>query len=236
MLKRIIGVAAHPDDLEWYAGATLAKLASTAEIIFVICTNGDKGTFDSTTDPHQLAAQRRAEQMAAAQVLGVRQVIFLDHPDGELAPTLELRARLAQLYRQHRPELLLAFDPWKRYELHPDHLAAGRLALDARLAAKLPLFNPELRTQKIDAWAIPEIWLFNADAPNFFIDVSETMDIQMRALEQHRSQTTVWDAPARTFLLNAARENGKAISVPYAETFRKIVIEGAMVVAEGTET
>jgi LmbE family N-acetylglucosaminyl deacetylase len=237
MSKRVMGVAAHPDDLEWYAGATIAKLANEgAEIIYVICTDGDKGSYDPDADPRQLAAQRRREQEAAASSLGIAQVIFLGYRDGELELHAELRRDLATLYRKHQPELLLTFDPWKRYELHPDHLAAGHAALAARLAAKMPLFYPDLRAQGLQAWAIPELWLFNADTPNHFVDVSETLDAQLRALAHHRSQTTVWDDAARSFIQNTARDYGKSIGVKYAQVFRRIVIEGALVLAQGVHS
>lgn len=228
MGQRILGVAAHPDDLEWYAGATIAKLAREgAEVTFVVCTNGDKGTYDPNADPHALAAERQREQRAAADSLGVGDVIFLEYADGELEPTPSLRQRLATLYRQYRPELLLAFDPWKPYELHPDHLAAGRAALDARLAAKMPLYFPGT-----EAWGIREVWLFNAAEPNHFVDVGETLELQYRALALHRSQTTVWDAAARQFVETNARANGAKVGVKYAEVFHRIVIEGALVLAQ----
>ncbi|MBI5029211.1 MAG: PIG-L family deacetylase [Chloroflexi bacterium] len=234
-MTRVLGVGAHPDDLEWYAGGTIGKFAREgAEIIFLICTDGDKGSYDPQTDSAQLAAQRRIEQGNAAKEFGVSEIIFLGYADGELQPTLGLRKQLALIYRKYQPDLLLAFDPWKRYELHPDHLAAGRAAVDARIAAKMPLFYPDAREQGLAAWAIGELWLFNADAPNHFIDVSATMEMQRHALEQHRSQTTVWDQAARAFIENQARENGRAIGMDYAEAFRRIVIEGALVVAQGT--
>ena len=232
MGKRVLGVGAHADDLEWYAGATIAKLARAgAEITLVICTDGAKGSYDPNADARELAAQRKAEQRDAASALGIKEVIFLGYPDGELEPNVGLRQRLATIYREHQPELLLAFDPWKRYELHPDHLAAGRAALDARLAAKMPLYYPEVRER---AWAIRELWLFNADEPNYFVEVGATLEIQQRALALHRSQTSVWDAAARAFIENVARENGKRLGVEYAEAFRRIVIEGALIVAAGT--
>ena len=236
MAKRVLGVGAHPDDLEWYAGATLAKLAREgAEITWVICTDGGKGSYDPNADARQLAAQRAAEQRAAANALGAQETIFLGYADGELEVNAELKKRLTELYRTYRPELLLTFDPWKRYELHPDHLAAGRAALEARLAAKMPLYYPDLRDRRIDAWAIRELWLFNADEPNHWVDVSETLEAQQRALALHRSQTTVWDDAARAFIEKTARKNGQRIGAQFAEAFRRIVIEGALVTAEGTK-
>ena len=191
MAKRVMGVGAHPDDLEWYAGATIGKLARAgAEITFVVCTDGEKGSFDPDADARQIAIQRQAEQRDAANALGVREVIFLARPDGELVASEELRRQLTALYRKYQPELLLAFDPWTRYELHPDHIAAGRAALAA----------------------------------------------QHRALALHRSQTAVWDDAARAFIDKNARENGRHVGVEYAEAFRRIVIEGALIVAEGTRS
>ncbi len=228
MGQRIIGVAAHPDDLEWYAGATTAKLARQgAEITFVVCTNGDKGTYDPNVNPHALAAERQREQRAAADSLGVREVIFLEYEDGELEPTASLRKRLAMLYRKYRPELLLAFDPWKPYEMHPDHLAAGRAALDARLAARMPLYYPGTA-----AWTIREVWLFNPALPNHYVDVSDALEAQYRALALHRSQKSVWDEQARQFVERNARANGDKIGAKYAEVFHRIVIEGALVLAQ----
>ncbi len=230
-----MAVGAHPDDLEWYAGGTAAKLTRAgAQVVLVVCTDGAKGTYDPQTDGRELAARREAEQRRAASLLGLKDVIFLGYPDGELEPTAELRRRLAELYRQYRPDLLLAFDPWKDYELHPDHIAAGRAALDARIAARMPLYYPELRERGLAAWSIGEIWLFNAGAPNHWVDVTDALAWQQRALALHVSQPSVWDDAANQFIEQGAREHGERIGVKYAEAFRRIVIQGAMTLADGT--
>jgi LmbE family N-acetylglucosaminyl deacetylase len=232
MPQRVMGVAAHPDDLEWFAGGTVAGLArGGAEVTLVLCTDGSSGSADPRTDRAELAVRRRTEQQGAASILGIREVVFLDHLDGELEATLELRRQLAGLYRRHRPELLLAFDPWKRYELHPDHLAAGRAALDARLAARMPLCHPELG---LEPWSVPELWLFNPDEPNHHVDVSDTAEAQLRALEAHRSQPSVWDTAARSYLEARARRWGRAMGVQFAEAFRRLEVEGATNLALGT--
>lgn len=236
-MRKALGIAAHPDDLEWYAGATIAKLVQEGtEMCFVICTDGDKGTYDPGANSRQLAVTRQSEQRRAASLLGVQDVIFVGESDGELKPTPELERMLVRLYRSYQPDLLLAFDPWKKYELHPDHIAAGKVALDARLGAKMPMFFPELRKEGLVAWTIPEIWLFNAEEPNWFVDVSATFESQRHALEAHVSQAGVWDKAARQFLEKQAQENGVKIGVTLAEAFRRIVIAGALVVAEGTGT
>ena len=116
MSRRVLVVGAHPDDAEWYAGGTIAGLAAQgAAITFVICTEGEKGSYDPAADPLALAAQRKQEQQAACDLLHVEQAVFLGHPDGALENSAALRRQLMTLYRQLRPDLLLAFDPWKRY-------------------------------------------------------------------------------------------------------------------------
>lgn len=235
--KRVLGVSAHPDDLEWYAGGTLAKLANAGcEMTFVICTEGDKGSYDPEAQPSALAAQRKREQEAAAELLGRVKLVYLGYPDGELRVTRGLLERLSGLYRQHRPDLLLCFDPWKRYELHPDHLAAGRAAVEARIGARMPLYYPEQRRSgKLDAWAVREMWLFNPDAPNYWEDIGATFETKLRMLALHASQS-VSDAASRAFLEQEARATGAQVRVEFAEAFRRIVIQGALVTAGGTRT
>lgn len=226
MNQSVIVVIAHPDDAEWYCGGAIAKLEREgAEIRYVICTEGDKGSYDPRAKPLELAARRKLEQEAAAELLGVKAIFYLGYPDGMLQPSFELRQRLAILYRKYRPELLITFDPWRRFELHPDHRAAGIAALDARLAAKMPLFYPN--AEGLGAWATPELWLFDTEAPNHFVDVGETFDLRVKALMLHASQT-VGDAENVQFVTDAARAAGEKAGSKYAEEFHRIVIEGSI--------
>ena len=124
-VARVLVVTAHPDDAEWYAGGSIARLAREGSTVtYIICTEGEKGSYDPGTDPQALAARRKQEQKAACELLGVGQAIFLGHADGGLENSPALRRQLTALYRRERPDLLITFDPWKRYELHPDHLVA----------------------------------------------------------------------------------------------------------------
>jgi LmbE family N-acetylglucosaminyl deacetylase len=226
VFQRVLVVEAHPDDAEWYCGGTVALLAQTgAEITFVICTEAEKGSFDPGMNPFALAQTRKAEQEAARQVLGVREIVYLGIPDGELLPTLELRKRLALLYRRYRPELVLTFDPWRRDELHPDHRACGTAALDARLPAKMPLYFPN--SEGLATWATPELWLFNTDAPNHFVDVASTFETCLAALRAHASQS-VWDDDNLRYLTEMLQTEGARHGVTYAEVFHRIVIEGSI--------
>lgn len=226
MSLKILVIEAHPDDAEWYCGGTVAKLARAgADVTFVICTRGEKGSYDPMTNPDALEETRKREQEDARLLLGVREIVYLGVPDGELQPTLELRERLALLYRQYGPEILLTFDPWKRDELHPDHRACGTAALDARIAAKMPLYYP--KREGLEAWATPELWLFNTDAPNHFVDVTDFIETRIAALKLHASQS-VSDAQNLAFVMETARAHGEKMGVRYAEAFHRIVIEGSI--------
>ncbi len=228
MSKRVLVVEAHPDDVEWYAGGTIAQLAREgAEITLVICTEGERGSYDPDANPIALAAARKQEQQDAADLLGVKQVIYLGYPDGGLEATMELRKQLAILYRKFQPELLLTFDPWKRYELHPDHLAAGHAAVEARLAAKMPLYYSHARAEGMREWAIPELWLFNTDVPNHWVDVSKTFERRLRVLRLHASQN-VYGEDSVQYLTEQVRAAGEKVGCQYAEEFHRIVIEGAI--------
>jgi len=143
---RALAVGAHPDDVEFGCGGTLAKWAADGcEIFHLVCTDGSKGTWDPATDPAELVVTRRKEQRAASLALGGKgEVIFLGWPDGELESGLRQRLEVASSIRKIRPDVVLGHDPWKRYRLHPDHRNAGFLLTDGIVAARDPLFFPEL--------------------------------------------------------------------------------------------
>ena len=140
-VKRLIFVAAHPDDLETIAGGAIYQMTQRGvEVIEVLCTDGNIGTHEVEKFTRKsLARIRRKETRAAAKVLGIKEVVFLGHDDGELEPSLELRAALAQQYRSYQPDSLMTFDPYVGG--HPDHRAAGRAATDALIPASMPLYR-----------------------------------------------------------------------------------------------
>ena len=143
---RALAVAAHPDDVEFGCGGTLAKWAAKGcEIFHLVCTDGSKGTWDPSHDPAELVVTRRNEQRAASIALGGKgEVIFLGWPDGELEAGLRQRFEVASCIRKIRPEVILGHDPWKRYRLHPDHRHAGWLTVDG-IVARGPQGSPEVR-------------------------------------------------------------------------------------------
>ena len=143
--RRALAVAAHPDDVEFGCGGTLAKWAAAGcSINHVICTDGSKGTWDVDADLTQLVATRQEEQRQAARILGGSDdVVFLGWHDGELEDGLTQRRQLAHWIRRLRPDVVLGHDPWRRYRLHPDHRHAGFLVTDGTVAARDPHFFPE---------------------------------------------------------------------------------------------
>jgi LmbE family N-acetylglucosaminyl deacetylase len=130
--RRALAIGAHPDDIEFGAGATLAKWAAAGcDILHVVCTDGAKGSWDREQDLAALVVTRQHEQRAASRALGGRgDAIFLGWPDGELESGIRQRAQIAAAIRRFRPDVVLGHDPWKRYRLHPDHRHAGYLAAD----------------------------------------------------------------------------------------------------------
>ncbi|HRW39602.1 MAG TPA: PIG-L family deacetylase, partial [Aquihabitans sp.] len=179
---------AHPDDIEFGAGATLARWAEDGcEVSLLVCTDGSKGTWDADADIPALVATRRDEARAAARQLGATgEVVLLDRVDGELAHDRETTSAIARWIRVLRPDVLLGHDPWKRYRLHPDHRAAGFLVTDALVAARDPHFFREhgVAHHRPDA-----LLLFEADEPDHAEPAEERhLAAKLAALEAHRSQ------------------------------------------------
>jgi LmbE family N-acetylglucosaminyl deacetylase len=184
-----LAIGAHPDDVEFGCGATLAKWATGGCIIHhVVLTDGSKGTWDPRADTAALAKRREDEQREAARrVAGdnVGSVAFLRYIDGELAVTREATSRVARLIRELQPDVVLGHDPWKRYRLHPDHRHAGVLTCDAVVAARDPHFFPE---HEVPPHRPQAVLLWEADAPNHVEDASGFVERKLEALEAHVSQ------------------------------------------------
>ncbi|MFZ4812372.1 MAG: PIG-L deacetylase family protein [Ilumatobacteraceae bacterium] len=226
-----LAIGAHPDDVEFGAGATLAKWAAAGCIVHhLVCTDGSKGTWDVDADTAALVTRRQSEQREAARRLSgssAGEVVFLEQVDGELESTLELRSRVARVIRELRPQVVLGHDPWKPYRLHPDHRHAGLLACDAMVAARDPHF---FREHEIAHHRPAALLLWEADEPNHVEDVHLWIDVKLHALEAHESQfestmhATDDDALAafRTRIRNRLIGLGEAHGLAAAEVFRLI--------------
>jgi LmbE family N-acetylglucosaminyl deacetylase len=182
-----LAIAAHPDDVEFQCGATLAKWAAAGCVVHhLLLTDGSKGTWDPEADTDKLIAVRQDEQRDAARALGATgEVVFLGAVDGELDSTLEQRREVARWIRRLRPTIVLGHDPWRRYRLHPDHRHAGWLTVDGVVAARDPHFFREhgIAHHRPDA-----LLLFEADEANHVEDVTGFADAKVAALLEHRSQ------------------------------------------------
>jgi LmbE family N-acetylglucosaminyl deacetylase len=183
---RALAIGAHPDDVEFGCGATLAKWAALgAHCELLVLTDGSKGTWDPRADPAALVATRAGEQREAATVLGVAEVHFGDAVDGELDDTRAAREHVCRVIRSARPDVVLGHDPWKQYRLHPDHHVAGRLVVDGIVTARDPHFFPDAG----DPHRPLELLLFEAQV----VDHREVVDdaavaAKITALLSHRSQ------------------------------------------------
>ena len=184
---RALAIGAHPDDVEFECGATLAKWsAAGCEVHHLLCTDGSKGTWDASADQVELVKQRRLEQREASRRLGATgDVWFLDAIDGELDAGLDNRREVARIIRLTRPGVVLAHDPWKRRRLHPDHRVAGFLAIDAIVAARDPFFFPEL---ELERHRPDTLLLFESEEPDHVEDVTAFADHKVQALLAHESQ------------------------------------------------
>jgi LmbE family N-acetylglucosaminyl deacetylase len=224
-----LAIGAHPDDVEFGAGATLAKWAASGCVVHhLVCTDGSKGTWNPDADIAALIATRRSEQRDAARALGATgEVVFLDRTDGELESGLELRSTVARWIRVLRPEVVLSHDPWKRYRLHPDHRHAGLLACDAIVAARDPHF---FRDHGVAHHRPAALLLWEADEPDHLERVDGFVDSKLRALEAHASQfestmKAVDDHQLeafRTRIRTRLAENGRGHGVGAAEIFKLI--------------
>lgn len=194
--QRVMGIFAHPDDAEFFAGGTFAKWAADgAEITFVLATSGDKGSADLAMTSDRLAEIREEETRRAAQILGVREVIFLRYVDGELFPTLELRRDLTRLIRLKKPDIIVTLDPTRFwYETrainHPDHRAIGAATLEAVFPTARDRLNfIELeRDEGLQPHNCLTIYIAGAAEPTKTIDVTGHIERQVEALREHKSQ------------------------------------------------
>jgi LmbE family N-acetylglucosaminyl deacetylase len=223
-LSRVMVIGAHPDDPEFGCAATVAKWASEGRHVeYLLLTSGDKGNHDRGIHPGHVAATREVEQEAAASELGVQAVTFLRYPDGLLENTMALRRHVCEILRRHKPEIVLAIDPWRRYQLHPDHRVAGQVALDAIYAAREWYIFPEQLGDE-EPWRVKEVYLYWTDSADHFEDVTECLDRRIEALKRHSSQVGSRHEERAERIRRAAREVGEPQGFAYAEGFKKITL------------
>jgi len=186
----IMVITPHPDDAEFGVAGTVRRWTTDGkDVVYVVCTNGDKGTADPAIKPDQLAGIREREQLAAAKLLGVREVVFLRHPDQMLEDTPEFRKELVRLIRTYKPHTVVTADPYRRYIWHRDHRITGQVVLDAIFPyARDSLSFPDLLEEGLQPHRVGEVLLWAAQEPNYRTDITDTFDIKIAALYCHKSQ------------------------------------------------
>ena len=223
--KRALAIGAHPDDVDFSCGATLAKWAADGcEVSVLVCTDGSKGTWDPDADTQLLIAQRQDEQREAARALGATgEVAFLGWPDGELQSSMEQRSQVAYWIRKLKPDIVLGHDPWKLYRLHPDHRHAGWLTVDGVVAARDPKFFPEhgLPHHRPDS-----LLLFEAESPDHFEEVDGFLEPKLTALMSHGSQFET------TMKTDGTPDGDGALQGAALEEFRSRMLEKVVVAGQ----
>ncbi len=212
----------HPDDAESRMAGTVARWTREGrDIIYVVCTNGDKGTDDPEMEPKELARIREQEQLAAAEILGVREVIFLRHPDQTLEDTWEFRKEIARLIRVYKPGTVVTVDPYRGYLDHRDHRITAQATLDAvsPYANAVHLY-PDLLEQGLQPHRVKEILFCGTGDPNYYIDITDTIDTKIAALRCHKSQ--VGDRPELAeWIRQRAKTSAEEQDYELAEAFHK---------------
>lgn len=231
--KSALAIGAHPDDIEFGCGATLARWAAGGcRVEYLVLTDGSKGSWDPGEDLAALVATRKREQQEAATAIGAGGVTFLDYVDGELQSGLGERERVCAAIRVSRPTVVLGHDPWKRYRLHPDHRHAGLLAAEGVVAARDPHFFPG---QGLAAHRPSHLLLWEADEVDHLEGIEGFLEAKLAALACHRSQwrSTMrverdpdreWPAFERRVRARA-EEAGRPAGLAAAEAFKRLDLD-----------
>ncbi len=189
MKEVVLAIGAHPDDIEFFAGGTIAQFNEEGKTVFcLIITNGQRGTLDPNANSQEIIKVRQKETRDAAAVLGVKEVFCLGYEDGflDLTPHLELRERCIYYIRKLKPHIVMTFDPWNPYEPHSDHRKTALAAFESCYFAHYPLFHPD---QNLSKHFVGELWLFRTPKPNTWVPLqSKGLRIKVKALLKHATQ------------------------------------------------
>ena len=228
--KRAMVVVAHADDAEWGCAGTVAQWCSSGwEVVYVLCTDGSKGTEDPNVTSEELVAMRQREQMDAGKLLGLHHIVFLNYEDSMLEPSLDLRRDIVRQIRFYKPEILICLSPIRRldgtgYFGHPDHLASGEAALSAVFpSARDRLTYPELLEEGLEPHKVSEVWIMGHDDDDKFVDVTDYIEVAVSALKSHSSQIVGEDVGQQ--LIDWRHRTGKKVGFTYAESFKRFNID-----------
>lgn len=224
---QIMVISPHPDDAEFGAAGTVARWVKEGkEVVYVVCTSGEKGTSDPAVDPADLAQIREREQQAAARLLGVKDCVFLRYEDQTLEDTPAFRKEIVRYIRTFRPETLVTSDPYRRYIWHRDHRITGQVVLDAAYPyARDHLAFPDLLANGLQPHIVREILLWGAEPPNYISDITDTFENKLAALRCHESQVGGHHFPAiEQWLRDRAKAAAVGQDFALAEAFHRVEI------------
>lgn len=218
--RRAMAIFAHPDDVDFGCSGTIALwTAQGVHVTYCLLTSGNKGTHDAKMTAERIAAIREKEQQEAGRRAGASEFVFLRYDDGELEVRMDVRAEVCKVIRVHKPDLVFCQDPWRQYQMHPDHRAAGWSALDGIIAARDHLFFPKQLTNGVAHHRVSRVLLFGTADPNMWFDITSTMKTKIHALQAHESQ--IGDFKRLAQRMHAfAGATGKAWGLEKAEAFR----------------
>ena len=229
--RRVLAVTPHPDDCEGGCGGTLAKWITEAatEVVVVLCTNGDKGSSDREMTPQELAVIREQEQQEASDVLGVKEVVFLSHPDGGLEDTQLFRSQIVREIRRHKPDTILCIDPYRSVShTHRDHRMSGQVALDAAYSYAWSYlhFPEQIDDEGLEPHRVREAFLWGSESPDVFVDVDGYLELKAKSLSAHVSQMGRRTPEQRMERIrDHTAKVGEEVGLAYAESFRRIIFD-----------
>ena len=231
---RAMVIFAHPDDAEIGSGGVIARWAAAGcEVTYVLCTNGSAGTADRSLTPEELVDRRAAEQRAAADFMGVKNLVMLPHQDGGLEDTREFRGDIVRAIRTYRPHTVFAHDPYRfRGFQHRDHRAVGIVTTDAVYPfARDHLHFPEhIVREGLEPHKVRELWYWGADEPDVIVDVSTSIDRQIAALVRHESQMPGFNVGQGETIgervKKGAAERARGYGFKHAAAFRRLIARG----------
>lgn len=225
--KSILCIQPHPDDMEIGAGGTLARLSeSGANLIYLTITDGSVGTYDRDVKTENLVKTRRAETEKSGSLVGVKDFLWFDYPDGGTLPLEDVRTEITHIIRKHRPEAVMVCDPWLPYEAHSDHTKTGLATTEACLLSSMPNFCPADLQEGLEPYSPEMIALYYTAYPNTFIDVTRTWDIKIKAIDCHKSQFYGEKAEKLKAILTAKAESwSDGQDVRYVEALKVLSID-----------
>jgi LmbE family N-acetylglucosaminyl deacetylase len=224
-------VFAHPDDAEISSGGVVARwIAAGCEITYVLCTNGQAGTGDRSLTPAQLARKRADEQRAAADFMGVKNLVMLGYPDGELEDTRAFLGDVVRALRQYRPHTVFVHDPYRTQGFqHRDHRMAGIATTDAvyPYARDHLHFADQITGEGLEPHRVRELWYWGMDQPNVIVDVTDGIERQIAALIRHESQVPGFNIPAGQTIGDRVKKNAAehadGYGFQYGALFRRLI-------------